>query len=159
MAAPKPLAEPEKELRFTRGAQAQGYFIAAAVAFAGAVVFVCVLGHPSVSWLLPVTAAVAGAAFLRVALRCARHAYLILTPMGLELFPWRKPEEYLEVLFWSEIDSAEFSDEGDLMTLHFNAEKSAGLVISLAPVSENRRELLRKAVVGRMGGNGRSNNG
>lgn len=151
MAAPKPVAEPEKELRFTRGAQAQGFFIGAAISFAVTLIFIGLLGHPLIRWWLPLLTAISGVLFLRTALRCTRHAYLILTPLGLELFPWRKPEENLEIRYWSEIDSVEFSEDEDRLTLHFNPEKTAGLVISLAPVPPARRPLLRRAVEGRVG--------
>lgn len=147
------VAEPHKELRFTRAGQAVPFWIAAAVFTAAAIVLASVslnrpdnpsLPHPL--WaLLPLGLA---AASLRVALRCTRHAYLILSPLGVEVFPFFRPADGMRLVPWAEITAAEIGDH--FLTLHFNQEQTAGLHLSLAPIARPRRQLLADAIRGRV---------
>jgi len=152
MAAPKKVAEPDKELRFTRIVQAQSFMIIAAVAFAFALLITItwLMGHPSFRWWMPLP-------FLAVVLflgklsgRCARHAYLILTPLGIEIFPLFKPEENLNLVYWSQIDDAGFDEELTTLKLHYNPEKTAGIILSLKPIPTKKRPLLKKALLARL---------
>lgn len=146
--------ESEKELRFTRSGQAVVFWITAAVCAAACVILVSVsfsrhenprLPHPA--WaLLPLCVSFAVA---RLAYRLTRHAYLILTPLGVEVFPFFRPASGMQSVFWSEIHAVDADD--NRLTLHFNAEKSAGIHLSLRPVEAKRRELLVRAVRGRLG--------
>ena len=152
MAAPKTVAEPHKELRFTRAGQAQGIFVAAAVFF---VFFLLIslawfFGHPDFRWWMPVPFLVAAWLLTRVALHCTRHAYIILTPMGIEIFPLLKPEKNLNLIYWTELDHAEFNDDLTLAKLHRDADETAGVVLSLKPVLAKQRPLLQKALEGRL---------
>ncbi|MDA8974962.1 hypothetical protein N9F50_00085 [Akkermansiaceae bacterium] len=150
MASPKNVAEPHKELRFTRAGQAQGFYIAGAV-FIALTTFILItwlMGHPSFRWwMLPLPAAISYG-LIHLALHCTRHAYLILTPLGVEVFPLWKPEKNLLLIYWTEIQSAEV--ENHLLKLHRNQEKTSGVVISIKPILEYHRPLLTKAIKGRM---------
>lgn len=148
------IAEPAKELRFTRAAQAKSFWLAAAVLAAAAVtVFAsgCYradnprLPHPA--WALaPLLAAV----FLaHMAVRLTRHAYLILSPLGIEIFPFFRPAAGMQLIAWQEIDSFEIDPACTRLTLHHNREKTSGLHISLRPIPPERRELLGRALAGR----------
>jgi hypothetical protein len=147
-----PVVEAHKELRFTRAGQAAGFWMAAAMLLMMALVFVLVaryrpenerLPHPA--WgLIPLSLAVP---VIRLAIRCTRHAYLILSPIGVEVFPLFRPEKGMQLVPWAQIDAAEI--DGRRLTLHYNAEKSAGLHVSLAPIARPQRELLAKAIRGR----------
>ncbi|MGE9267544.1 MAG: hypothetical protein ACQKBY_05570 [Verrucomicrobiales bacterium] len=150
MPAPKPVEEPHKELRFTRVRQAQLFFVLTAVCLVVALLIFLSLGNPSLSWWMVLLPLLPAALSARIALHCTRHAYLILTPLGIEIFPFRQPEKNLQVRYWSEFAAADFSEDLSRLTLHFNAEKSAGLVLSLAPLAETQRELLEKALVARL---------
>ena len=88
--------------------------------------------------------------FFRVGLRCTRHAYLILSPLGIEIFPFIKPEKNLQIIYWSEVVAADFSADSKRMILHFNEEKKSGVVVSLSPIPLVRRHLLEEAVLGMM---------
>lgn len=146
---------PEKELRFTRSGQALGFWLVAAWLLAVAVILIAsalyrgenpALPHPA--WaLLPV-----GMAFicLRIAVRLTRHAYLILTPIGVEIFPFFRPAQGMHLVMWQEIAEAEIDARYTRMTLHYNAEKTSGIHLSLRPVRADRRELLACAVLGRI---------
>lgn len=146
---------PEKELRFTRSGQAVGFLVAAALLAAVAVTLLASALYRDINPFLPhpVWALVPlGLAGLmgRVAIRLTRHAYLILTPLGIEIFPFFRPADGMQLLTWQEIDSAEVDEATTRLTLHRNAEKSSGIHLSLRPIRKDRRSLLAKAVIGRL---------
>ena len=147
---------PEKELRFTRSGQAVLFWVASAVFAAAGVTLAAtsiyrdinpLLPHPAWS-LLPIGLAVAAA---WLALRLTRHAYLILTPLGIEIFPFFRPSEGMRLVIWQEIHSAEVNAGHTLLTLHHDAEKTSGIHLSLRPVRADLREWVGKAVLGRAG--------
>ncbi len=152
----KSIAEPEKELRFTRAAQASLFFFLGVIS-----TMVCIgtlfnefvnwgLWHPEFKehWWFSLIALMPAAIFFRIGLHCIRHAYLILTPLGVEIFPFWKPEKNLQLIFWSDIDHAVFSDH--TMTLHFNKEETSGVVITLRPIGKSNYPLLHTAMLGRL---------
>jgi hypothetical protein len=149
------VSEREKELRFTRSGQAVVFWIAAAVFAAACVILVSVSFHrhenlrlPHPAWaLVPLCVSYLMA---RLACRLTRHAYLILTPLGIEVFPFFRPASGMQSVFWGEIHAMEADEKMKWLTLHFNAEKSAGIHLSLRPVEGTRRELLVRAVRGRL---------
>ncbi|GAA5494176.1 hypothetical protein Rhal01_00334 [Rubritalea halochordaticola] len=152
----KSIAEPEKELRFTRARQATMFF------FATAVFFMLTIGtlfcgflnlgwndyYFQKNWWLSFLFLIPAFICLRIAFRCIRHAYIILTPLGIEIFPFFKPQADLQVIFWQDIDSAEIEDNN--LILHSNQEKTAGVVVTLNPISETKIPLLKKAVTSRL---------
>lgn len=150
-----PVREPAKELRFTRARQATGFWIATAMLATVALLIVIGglfrAGNPGLPhpvWaLLPAAAAWAMA---RLAYRCTRHAYLILTPLGIEIFPLFRPATGMNLVTWGEIHDAEVDADRRRLTLHFNAEQTAGIVLSLAPVRCDRRAWLAQAIRGRL---------
>jgi hypothetical protein len=147
------IQSPEQELRFTRSGQAAVFWLAGAVLGAAAVTLAATsfyrdinpyLPHPA--WALaPLAAATACA---RLAWRLTRHAYLILTPIGIEIFPFLRPAAGMNLVAWQEIAAMEA--DGKRLTLHHNAEKTSGIHLSLRPIRGDRRELLVKAVAGRI---------
>ncbi len=149
------IQSPEKELRFTRSGQAVIFWVLAAVLAASSITLLAtaiyrdinpLLPHPA--WaLLPLALA---AAIARLALRLTRHAYLILTPLGMEIFPFFRPADGMRLVTWQEISAAEVNPKTTQLTLHHNAEKSSGIHLSLTPIRADRRTLLAKAVIGRV---------
>ena len=145
---------PEKELRFTRSGQAVVFWLACAILAAGSIVLAATsyyrdinpqLPHPA--WaLLPLALAVASG---RLAFGLTKHAYLILTPLGSEIFPFFRPAAGMQLISWQEVAAAEVNVETTRLTLHFNAEKTAGIHLSLRPIRSDKRGLLAKAVTGR----------
>lgn len=152
MPSPKDVAEPHKELRFTRAAQAQGFFIVAAVAFAfGLLISIATfMHHPNFHWWMPLPFFLLAGFIFRFSMRCARHAYLILTPLGIEVFPLLKPEKNLNLIYWSQLHSADFDDKLTLLKLHFDKAQTGGVVLSLKPIQEKQRPLLKRALEGRL---------
>lgn len=155
---PKKVVEPEKELRFTRSAQAPLFYAGSVLSFAATMaVFILStqdwgMKAPMLDgWLwLCVPGLLLAYTLLRVGLRCTRHAYLILSPLGVEIFPFYKPEKNLQILYWTEIADAEFSADAKQLILHFSEEKKSGVVVSLSPIPVMRRHLLEEAVIGVM---------
>ncbi len=149
------LQSPEKELRFTRSGQAAAFWIAAAVMATAAIILVAVSFHrvenpelPHPAWaLVPAAAAVWLA---RTAFRLTRHAYLILTPLGIEIFPFFRPAAGMQLVAWQQLHDAETNDSLTLLTLHHNPEKSSGIHLSLRPIRADRRHLLAEAVQRRL---------
>lgn len=149
------VAEPQKELRFTRSGQAVMFCVVGAV-FIGVGVTILATGiyrdinpalpHPA--WSVPCLAAAGGLFWL--ARHLTRHAYLILTPLGLEIFPFFRPSKEMQMVTWSEILGADADDGQKWLILHFNGEKTAGMHLSLSPVRKNLRGLLVRAVLGRV---------
>jgi hypothetical protein len=147
---------PEKELRFTRSGQAVLFWVAAAVLTAMAVTLAATsiyrdinpqLPHPA--WALaPLVLAVFSAL---LAVNLTRHAYLILTPLGIEIFPFFRPAAGMRLVVWQEVADAEVNAGTTLLTLHHDAAKTSGIHLSLKPIRADRRELLAKAVIGRVG--------
>ncbi len=152
MAAPKEVAEPHKELRFTRANQAQNFIILAAVglAFTLLLTITWLMGHPDFSWWMPLIPLTLSILIARLATRCARHAYIILTPLGIEIFPLVKPEKNLNLIYWTQLEDAEFDPHLSTLKLHYNAEKTAGAILSLKPIPPKKRPLLQKAIKGRL---------
>jgi hypothetical protein len=151
----KSIQSPEKELRFTRSGQAAAFWIAAAVLVAASVTLSATsiyrdvnpeLPHPL--WaLLPL--ALAGLT-ARTAWKLTKHAYVIFTPLGVEIFPFFKPQQTMRLVLWQEIQDAEVNADLTRLTLHHDLEKTFGVHISLRPIRKDRRALLAKAITGRV---------
>jgi hypothetical protein len=151
-----PVAEPHKELRFTRARQAVPFWIAASMCLAATLALSVIgtyrhenpdLPHPL--WaLLPATLAVL---LIRIALRCTRHAYIILSPLGVEIFPFFQPAKNMQLVPWAQITDAEAGDH--FITLHFDADQQSGIHLALDPIPPKARPLLQKALLGRLANN------
>lgn len=152
---PPTLQSPEKELRFTRSGQAVTFWMIAAVCTAAAITLLVTSSYrdenprlPHPAWAVLPLAAAAFAA--RTAVRLTRHAYLILTPLGIEVFPFFRPASGMRLISWQEIHSAEVSPGFDRLTLHHDAAKTSGIHLTLGPIRRDRRPLLAKAITGRV---------
>lgn len=152
---PRPIQAPEKELRFTRSGQAPLFWITAAVLAGAGVTLLAsalyreanpLLPHPLWALIPLALALLAG----RIALRLTRHAYLILTPLGIEIFPFFRPAQTMRLVYWQEIAAAELDEDLTVLTLHHDAEKTSGLHLTLAPVRQDLRNLLLTAIAGRL---------
>ena len=149
------IQSPEKELRFTRSGQAGLYWVCAAMLGSVGITLLATaiyrdinprLPHPA--WaLLPLAFAMILA---RLAIGLTRHAYLILTPLGIEIFPFFRPAKGMRLILWQEVDHAEVNDQTTRLTLHHDAGKTSGIHLSLTPIRADRRTLLAKAVIGRV---------
>ncbi len=145
------LQSPEQELRFTRSRQAVAFWLAAAVMAMAGIVIVAVSFHrvenpelPHPAWaLVPVALSIVLA---RTAVRLTRHAYLILTPLGIEIFPFFRPAAGMRLVAWQEVTGMDTDSALTRLTLHHNTEKTSGIHLSLRPIRADRRHLLAEAV-------------
>ncbi len=144
--------EPEKEIRFTRSRQAQVWFIIASLSTIS--IFIGIgfslipepygTGDLKKYWYLLIPLILISGISIKIAFFCLKYAYLIFTPLGIEIFPFRKPEKNLNVIYWSEINALEVDEKK--ITLHFNQEKTAGVVISLRPIAKKHLPLLNTLI-------------
>jgi lysylphosphatidylglycerol synthetase-like protein (DUF2156 family) len=149
------IQSPAQELRFTRSGQASLFWVAAAV-LAGVAMTLLATGYyrdtnpqlPNPAWaFLPLICA---GLLVHTAVSLTRHAYLILTPLGIEIFPFFRAATGMRLVVWQEIHHAETNAKVTRLTLHHDAAKSSGIHLSLAPIRADRRTLLAKAVIGRL---------
>ena len=147
---------PEQELRFTRSGQAVVFWVLVAVFCAMAMTLLATAHYrdinpqlPHALWALaPLVMAVLAA---RLAIGLTRHAYLILTPLGIEIFPFFRPAAGMRLVTWQEIAAAEVNADTTVLTLHHDAAKTSGIHLSLKPIRADRRQMLATAVIRRTG--------
>ena len=147
----KPLQNPEQELRFTRAAQAVPFWMIAVLWVAATISLLVATYQRDLSpnlWVILLL--VPAGLFAKLAYRMTRHAYLILTPLGLEIFPLIRPQSGMRVIYWQEIDEFETNEALTRLILHFDAEKTGGIHLSLRPIPGARRELLVHALEKRL---------
>jgi hypothetical protein len=149
------IQSPEKELRFTRSGQASIFWVVSAILITISITLLTTsiyrdinpeIPHP-VWAIIPLLLALI---LVKLAIRLTRHAYLILTPLGIEIFPFFRPTKSMQLVTWQEVTTAEVNEKLTRLTLHYDAEKSSGIHFSLAPIRSDRRSLLVKAVIGRL---------
>lgn len=147
---------PEKELRFTRAGQAVWFWVLAAVLAAVAVTLAATAIYRDINPQLPHPAwtlapLVLAGLTARLAAGLTRHAYLILTPLGIEIFPFFRPVAGMRLLVWQEVACAEVNAATSVLTLHYDAAKTSGIHLCLKPIRADRRALLAMAVIRRVG--------
>lgn len=152
-----PVAEPHKELRFTRAAQGVGFWIFSGMAGMAAITLLVASFYRDVNPQLPhplwaTVPLLVAAGAVRVALHCTRRAYVILSPIGVEIFPFLRPSQNMQVIPWPQIHDVETS--GTTLTLHFDAGHTSGIHLSLSPIPKPRRPLLVRALQGRCASKG-----
>ena len=158
MGKPKNIKEPEKELRFTRSRQA--------VTFVGAgLISLCIVGfiwfqiyfkslenNQNLTLIVPILLSISliiiAGIFFWVAVHCTRHALIILSPLGLELFPFWFPVKNFRMLYWSEINDAKINKEMNLLSIDCN--NGSKIFISIKPIPTNIRSYLKTAIERRM---------
>jgi hypothetical protein len=146
-------AAPFKELRFTRARQAVTFVIAGVVLLgvAGALYYLWWWHRPDrPGWmgLAVLVPMVLSWASLRTAARLARHAYLLLSPIGIEIFPFFRPAQNMQLVSWTEIQHAEVTPGHRLLKLDLTG--GGGIFLTLAPLRPAARALLAKAIAGVM---------
>jgi len=149
------IQSPEKELRFTRAGQAGLFWMIAAVLATVGITMLATAIYRDINPELPhpgwaAVPLVLAFVMARVAIRLTRHAYLILTPLGIEIFPFFRPTNGMRLILWQEVDHAEVNEKITRLTLHHDSGKTSGIHLSLKPIRADRRTLLAKAVLGRL---------
>ncbi|MDB6136201.1 MAG: hypothetical protein JWM59_4444 [Verrucomicrobiales bacterium] len=142
---------PEKELRFTRSRQSVPFWLLG-VLLALAAFGLGIMWRENLSlwppwWLalLPLAGSI-GAFWL--ALRLTRHAYVLLSPVGVEIFPFFKPSDNFQLVTWGSIAEAEVSSDQRWLTLTLAGYEDVKIILTLEPVDPRSRCLLIQAVTG-----------
>ena len=140
-----------KELRFTRARQAVTFFVIGfALLFAAA--WLGVLRWHQITWKPPLLLALAPLPFaigaLWLAWRMTRHAFLILSPIGVEIFPFFMPVKRFQLVTWGEIQHAEVLHDNRLLVLTLAGCQDAKIFIGLDPIPLRTRPLLVRAIEG-----------
>ena len=158
MRKPKKISDPHKELRFTRSRQALTFATLAVLLICVAILLwikaTPMLGNaageePALgSYLWGLIPLVPALWCIWVAAHCARHAFIILTPLGVELFPFWFPSKNMQVVYWSEISNASVDD--DLKSMVLDLDGGSKIFVALAPIAKTQRPLLKRALEGRM---------
>jgi len=157
---PRSTVNPEKELRFTRAHQAILFWSIATIFFCLSMwLFLAATPYlnpldwehrrvNSILWgFLPLFPALF---FTWVALHLTRHAFIILTPLGIEIFPFWMPKKNLTVFYWAEIEKAEVDNEAKMLIIYLTGDGDSRVYVSLNPIRKARRPLLKRAIEGRM---------
>lgn len=151
----KRVLNPEKELRFTRSRQSMGFALLAAMCFGAACTILTVVIYTASidreSPISPLWSIIPFALTIPcgwAALYLASHAYILLTPLGIEIFPLWRPATNLRIVYWAEIGKVTIDDLRQLLVIDFK-EGGGGVVLTLNPIRKPTRELLRLAIEGR----------
>ena len=141
-----------KEIRFTRNAQAAHFFgLALCFLCVGIGLYLLSLEIWSVSrepllkrsWYGLVVLPFVGVC-VWVGMHLAKHAYMIFSPVGIELFPFFKPTKNMAVFYWSEIEDLQMTADGKMMevTLISEGDHTNKVFVTTAPLRKASRALL-----------------
>ena len=101
---------------------------------------------PALGWgfvpLLP------AALFLWLAWHQLRHPFLVLTRIGIEIYPFFLPARNMHLLLWQQISHSEIIAEPPQLILTRADAADAKIFITLAPLVPRQRELLHTALSG-----------
>ena len=144
---------PGRELRFTRARQAIVFWVlGVGLLCLAAGLFILWrqrLDHPPAWWtgVLPLLFS-AGSFWLAV--RLTRHAYVLLSPVGLEIFPFIKPVRNFQLITWSEVEDARVDEARKLLIIRYAGVQDAGVILTLSPMTAAARNMLKRAIEGVM---------
>ncbi|MDB5733360.1 MAG: hypothetical protein JWQ03_3255 [Variovorax sp.] len=148
-----PMKAPEKELRFTRARQAVVFWVGGVVlslvAAGLGILTWWQLKNPPAWWIGLIPLVLAAGSFV-MAWRLTRHAYVLLSPVGVELFPFWKPVDHFQLLPWGTIQEADFSEDGRWLTLTLAGYEDAKVILTLDPIPLKAKPLLVRAIRGVM---------
>ena len=144
-----------QEIRFTRNAQAAHFFFLALILACLGIGLYCLsldlwkTQEPLLQrgWYGLLTLPfVAGA--LWVGVHLARHAYMIFSPVGIELFPFFFPSKNMQVLYWNEIEDLRLTANEKMLEVTLLSEGEHKVFIALAPLRADSRALFAKTIDG-----------
>ena len=147
-------AEPHKELRFTRSHQAAHFAWGACLALAAMVGLALLAwsswgktGEPLIRvWWLPLLPLPVILGALWAVAWCATHAYILLSPVGVEIFPLFHPVRGYRLVPWAQITALRI--ERNCVVLDFVG--AGGIVLGLDPIRPSARPLLVEALQRRL---------
>jgi hypothetical protein len=138
------------ELRFTRSRQAV-VMLAWGITFTLiSVAFMATYYHNfhRQAWWWAVLPGIPAAVFYWLAWNHLRHPYLVLTRVGLEIYPFFLPARNMHLVLWQQIARADVSSTPPLLTLTRADQDDGKIFITLAPLQPQQCQLLARALEG-----------
>lgn len=141
-----------RELRFTRNAAGAGLLIMAALCGGASLMCYVICSDALISqmlmplWVMELIGLSATAINAYLGLYCLRIAYIIVSPVGIEILPFRNPRHTMRLYMWHDLLGAEFNDRE--MVLHHCDDTYEHL--SLLAMNPRQRKMLRRAVTQRL---------
>lgn len=78
----------------------------------------------------------------------SRRAYVLVNAIAIEVFPLFGAPKGMRVLPWPEVIGVNFDDTLEAMTVRLDEEETER--VSLKPIARHQRELLKRAIEGRV---------
>lgn len=140
----------QRELRFTRNAWALWLYFWGVYLVLGMAMAACITFRPHVPVWVEVVCWGGGmllaAACFWLAVVCMRRTYVLLTPLGVEVLPLRKPEKRMKVYPWYGIEDWSPRLGGVVLSM----SDGSSVRINLLCMRARQRELLTTALTGRI---------
>ncbi len=141
------------ELRFTRARQAVHFGLLGSVCLAAAAGVWALRRYnhaftPSLWWAVGL--ATVGLVCCWLTRHLAKHAYLLFSAIGIEIFPFFRPSRSMQLISWGEVATATVSPDGGWLTLSMAGYQDSKIIISLAPIPKSALPLLEKTIHGIM---------
>ncbi len=144
-----------QEIRFTRNAQAVHFFVLALVFFCVGIALYCLsldlwkTQEPLLkqSWYGLLTLPFIGLS-VWAGVHLAKHAYMIFSPIGIEIFPFFYPSKNMQVLYWQEVEDVAITPDGKMLEVTLLSEGENKIFIATEPLRSKSRDLLGKTIDG-----------
>ena len=138
------------ELRFTRSRQAMKMLAVGLVFWLASVALMATAYHNfnHQSWWWAVVPAVPALLFCWLAWSHLRHPYLVLTRVGLEIYPFFLPSRNMNLILWQQIARTEVTTSPPLLTLIRADQADGKIFITLDPLQPTQRRFLSRALEG-----------
>ncbi len=140
----------QRELRFTRNAWALWFYFWGVYLVLGMAMAACMTFRPLIPFWVEVACWAGGillaAACFWLAAVCLRRAYVLLTPLGVEILPLWKPEKRMKVYPWYGIEDWSPRMGGIVLSM----SDGSSVRINLLCMRARQRELLTTALTGRI---------
>ena len=144
-----------QEIRFTRNAQAVHFFVLALIFFCVGIALYCLsldlwkTQEPLLkrSWYGVLTLPFIGLS-VWAGVHLAKHAYMIFSPIGVEIFPFFYPSKNMQVLYWQEVEDVAITPDGKMLEVTLLSEGENKIFIATEPLRPKSRDLLGKTIDG-----------
>ncbi len=147
---------PLQEIRFTRNGQAIHFFMLGLLLICVSVgLYLVSLDIWSVTqaplldhWRYALIPLPFAALSIWAGIHLAKHAYMIFSPVGIELFPFFFPSRNMEVLYWSEVEDLDLTPDGKMMEVTMLSEGEHKVFVAIAPLTAASQQLLGETIAG-----------
>ncbi len=138
------------ELRFTRSRQAMKMLAVGLVFWLASAALMATSYHNfnHQSWWWVLVPAVPALVFCWLSWSHLRHPYLVLTRVGLEIYPFFLPSRNMNLILWQQIARTEVTASPPLLTLIRADQEDGKIFITLDPLQPTQRRFLGRALDG-----------